>query len=297
MTTEDTTPTYLQIGDTIAIGSVLPPRVNNERWIVTEVLPDGSRFRIGQRSMFHTGTLNDPNFVGWIFGEYPNWNPDQRELGHDIGYCPFPGEFQSIRNQPTNHKPYSLYLKEHLAHIAHEFVENPLTDIFQQEYNTVGFSPNNIALTIDQQERFEMASKNVHRMVGGLWQEVELIDPIDPHPATNWFAYLAGVWAKVEHLCHYCSGRGWKRRLLRRMNIGDWRDHFSTDPEGAFFFQDNGTTIDFDEIYQQTTMARAGNLAAWVRALEYAETTKGDEYEIHTPFVLDGIFTIVNYEL
>ena len=94
-----------------------------------------------------------------------------------------------------------------------------------------------------------------------------------------------------------CSGRGWKRRLLRRMNIGDWRDHFSTDPEGAFFFEDNGTTVDFDEIYQQTTMARAGNLAGWIRALEYAEITRGDEHLIHEPYVREYVVVIRDNEL
>ena len=88
------------------------------------------------------------------------------------------------------------------------------------------------------QEKYELVTWNIRRLVGALWQQVEGVEEVAVSwgSLTAWHRPLARAWKRVEDLCRSCAGRGWKRKLIREMRLADWKvakatfDEFSVLP-------------------------------------------------------------------
>ena len=195
---------------------------------------------------------------------------------------------------PTNQVPYVLYMQEHLSKVAHELVDNTLLDVFDHMTAGDGFSPHNTTLTTDQQARFELLSRNVRRLVGVLWDQLNAVVALDPRDEVAWKAGVREQWPKIEKVCGYCSGRGWKRRLLRDMDRLAWDRRHSADLTGAFYFERNeqGAIVPGDHLHGARTALMA-SLENFNEALRYHEQTGGDETLVHAEAIQSGISGIL----
>ena len=281
----------LQLGDTITMESTAPEGIRTSTFFYAVSLDgDGSR-RAAEKHQFDLGSMSDnikraiiaaigPKAILW--GQYPLYPVTVGE------YLPYvsntdprvrPAEPVPTSPTPTNQIPFILHLKKHLGNVAHEFVTDHAIDIFQHEANTDTFSPHNIVLTSDQQNRFELANKNIRRLVGVLWERTGNVAGVNPTQGeSNWKTAVRNIWAQVDLLCSTCSGRGWKRRILRNMNVTAWQSRFSADTLGAFFVN---TSVDgswgVGDPLRGTGTEYTAAIANFVKALKYHEETTGAE--------------------
>lgn len=273
----DTNEHVLSVGDVITTDSVLPEGHTAGNQIVW-VDADGSR------RVIETDVALPPTFPGNIpelLARHPDndliyWT--ERASIAAGQYLPYPFEgmtrLQSYSDYPVNQIPYILHLREHVGQVAGEFVDVPAHDAFAHETQLTGFSPTAVTLTTGQAEKFELLTKNIRRLIGVVWQKIDIAAGLDPEDESNWKRGLRAVWPQVVELCDTCSGRGWKRKLLRTMDVAGWKGRFHANQGGSFFVRPDGTvggnaTSDANQL--------TGAIPAFVRALQYQEDTQGDE--------------------
>ena len=274
-------------GDVVQVGDVFPANLPNGCRIAT-LNRDGSR-QVGGTLLVDPGMT----FTQTTFDLFPHLADGILILagpGYAPGgsYLPYYGSTYTPsvnvhgQDTPVNPIPYVLRWKRILGDIAHDFVQ-PSDEIFHHETHATGWSPHTVSLTTEQQQKFEVVNRNVRRLVGLHWGRILDLEAMDASASDAWKAVKDTRAAEMAKLCETCHGRGFKRRLLRRVNAQAWARLHGISQSSIFY--PNATTDPeswgVGDLVRATEAEYYAVIPNFQRALIYHEDSTGTE-DSHT---------------
>ena len=175
----------IQVGDTLTQESTANQDVPPYHYHAVVLSEDGSRKVLAKAPIAFPGWNEHakravleqlgPRTILWGSARY---------YSVDVGqYLPYPESTDPAfrptsqvfaSDVPTNQIPYVLHMKGHMGNVSHEFVESPLSDLSLHLNSMTGFAPTGgNHLDSETQEKYELVTWNIRRLVGALWQQVE----------------------------------------------------------------------------------------------------------------------------
>ena len=290
-------PNYLMDGEIIREGHTLDP--NGPEWYFLARITDDETRRVityhldeiePEQSevlgLWYRDNVMPENAVGCIAFRVKEFQPslDDVKTGLYISYSRIDEPAELIRF-PVNQIPFLFVWWEHLSKIADDFVSSSHTDIFLMEDRDVGFSPTDVTYTTSERQSFEYVTGIVRRCVGLLMNRIETYSEINAKQIDDWKSLTHTLSVLVNKLCESCSGRGWKHRLLTRIDLNSWRDDglLATNRSSTFFPKeiDNGSWIAGDFFPDILEIELGLYLLGWRNALNYHRDTDGTEAKLY----------------
>lgn len=227
----------------------------------------------------HNGNV-PANFIGLVAVTGPNSGVTSSAvyegvyLGYDFTVTP-------IISHPTNQVPYLLTWREHLAKAAENLKNTPWGAHFHMRENVIPFDPESVGLTADQSERIRNVIYMFRTLIGAAWQEIDSwATPIPP--AATWESSVLALNTMVENICDVVGVRGCVEDAVEKHDIHAWRSRRLVSPYGAFYPNKDTTPWGVGNQIAQTHDEQLGNIDHFAAALDYYNTHKGTEPDLHT---------------